>query len=49
VNPAQPGRPALYGLAAAAIAASLLLAWGFARVERQALRRANAGVAWLLG
>lgn len=49
VDPARPARAVLYGIALVAIAASLLLAWGFAQVERQALRLANAAVARLLG
>lgn len=42
VDPARPSRPLLYGIAAAGAGASLLLAWGFAAVERRALRAANA-------
>jgi hypothetical protein len=49
VDPVQPARITLYAIAAAFAAASLLLAYGFAQVERRALRVANAVVAKLFG
>jgi len=49
VDPQLPSRPVLYGIAAAGVAASLLLAWGFSVVERQALRLSNRAVAWAFG
>ncbi len=47
VDPMQPARATLYAIAAVSAAASLLLAYGFAHVERRALRVANAAVAKL--
>jgi peptidoglycan/LPS O-acetylase OafA/YrhL len=49
VDPAHPARVTLYAIAAAFATASLLLAYGFAQVERRALRIANAAVAKLFG
>ena len=47
VDPVQPARATLYAIAAVSAAANLALAYGFARVERRALRVANAAVAKL--
>jgi peptidoglycan/LPS O-acetylase OafA/YrhL len=47
VDPGHPTRIALYAIAVVSVGASLLLAYGFARVERRALRVANTAVARL--
>ena len=45
VDPAHPDRLTLYGIAAASITASILLAWLFAGVERRVLRWPNRLIA----
>jgi peptidoglycan/LPS O-acetylase OafA/YrhL len=48
VDPARPARAVLYGIAAATVAASLVLAYGFGAVERRALRGVYAALARLV-
>lgn len=48
VDPARPARAVLYGIAAATVFVSLVLAYGFAEVERRALRVANRALSRLL-